>query len=155
MSNKEWGNITWKLLHSLAAQVNEDKFPEVRDKLINIIINTCKNLPCPYCKDHATNKVIKRAYINNIKTKAHYIEFLRQLHNIVNIKLGKKIYSREEIKDMYNNTNLGIIIKDFIRIYSIQYHNIRLIADNMHKQQFVKNLIQELNSIKYAIIVSE
>lgn len=151
MSNKEWGNITWKLFHSLAAQVNEAKFSEVRDKLINIIINTCNNLPCPFCKEHASNKVIKRAYINNIKTKAHYIDFLRQLHNIVNIKLYKKTYSMEEIKDMYNNTNLGMIIKEFIRIYSIQYHNMRFISDSMHRNEYVKNLIKELNSIKYAI----
>ena len=30
MSSKEWGNITWKLFHTLAEQINESKFQEVR-----------------------------------------------------------------------------------------------------------------------------
>ena len=151
MSNKEWGNITWKLFHSLAAQINEEKFPEVRDKLINIIVKTCKNLPCPFCADHASNHVLKRAYINNIKTKKHLIEFLRQLHNIVNIKLQKRQLSMTEINDMYTNENLRNTIREFMRLYSIQYHNMRLMSHNMHRQQFLKDLIIDLNSVKYAV----
>lgn len=151
MSNKEWGNITWKLFHSLATQINEEKFPEVSDKLINIIIKTCSNLPCPFCSDHASNHVLKKANIKNIKTKIHFIEFLRQLHNIVNIKLQKKTYTMEEIKNMYSNENLGQIINEFIRIYSIQYHNMRLMTNAMHRKLFLKDLIKDLNDIKYAI----
>jgi len=152
MSNKEWGNITWKLFHTLAAQINEEKFPEVRAKLINIVIRTCKNLPCPFCADHASNHVLKRCYINNIKTKAHFIEFLRQLHNIVNIKLQKKTFTMNEINDMYTSVNLRSTIHEFIRLYSVQYHNMRLMVNNMHRRQFLKDLIQELNIIKYAVV---
>jgi hypothetical protein len=150
MSNKEWGNITWKLFHSLAAQIKEDKFDEVKNELINIIIKTCKNLPCPFCSEHASNKVLKRAYTQNIKTKLHFIEFLRQLHNIVNLKLQKKTYSMEEINAMYVTENLGTIIPEFFRIYSIQYHNMRLMTNSMHRKIFLKELINDLNSIKYA-----
>ena len=151
MSNKEWGNITWKLFHSLAEQINETEFMNVRNKLIHIIINTCHHLPCPFCSEHASNHVLKRAYLNNIKTKAHFIEFLRQLHNIVNIKLKKKTFTREEIKNMYINVNLGATIPEFFRIYSIQYHNMRLMTHSMQRQLFLKDLIGELNSIKYAV----
>jgi hypothetical protein len=151
MSNKEWGNITWSLFHNLAARVKEDKFSEVKDKLINIVISTCNNLPCPICMEHASNHILKRAYIGNIKTKEHFIEFLRQMHNIVNIKLHKKNYTIEEIKDMYLNENLGSIINNFFRIYSIQYHNMRLMANSMNRKIFLKKFANNLNEIKYAI----
>ena len=151
MSNKVWGNITWKLFHSLSMQIDETEFSNVKNTLINIIINTCHNLPCPFCADHASNHVLKRAYINNIKTKAHFIEFLRQLHNIVNIKLQKRQLSMTEINDMYTNENLRNTIYEFMRLYSIQYHNMRLMSHNMHRQQFLKDLIVDLNSVKYAV----
>ena len=151
MSTKEWGNITWKFFHTLAAQIKEDKFSEIRDKLIDIVIQTCSHLPCPDCTDHASNKVLKRAYIKNIKTKTHFIEFLRQLHNIVNIKLYKKTYTMEEIKNMYTDVNLYVTTNQFLKIYSKQHYNIRLITHNMHRQKFIQLLIDNLNSIKYAM----
>ena len=152
MSNKVWGNITWKLFHSLSMQIDEKEFSNVKNTLINIIINTCYNLPCPFCSDHASNHVLKRAYIKNIKTKEHFVEFLRQLHNIVNIKLNKKIFTIEELNTIYIDINLGNIIQEFIKIYSIQYHNMRLMAHNMQRQLFLKQLIKDLNSIKYALV---
>ena len=149
MSTKEWGNITWKLFHTLAAQIDEDKFSEVREKLINIVIETCNHLPCPDCSDDASNKILKRASIKNIRTKIHFIEFLRQMHNIVNIKLFKKTFTMEEIKDMYNDVNLGATIQQFIYIYSKPTASPRLMAHNMHKKQFIKSFLLKLNEIRY------
>ena len=125
MSTKEWGNITWKFFHTLAEQINESKFPEVRDKLVNIVTTTCEHLPCPDCSEHAT-RILKKAYIKNIRTKKHFIEFLRQFHNIVNIKLSKKTYNNEEIKDMYNKNNLTQIIYQLISIYSKPTNNSKM-----------------------------
>ena len=150
MSTKEWGNITWKLFHTLVAQIKEEHFDKVKNKLVNIVINTCKNLPCPFCAEHASNKVLKRAYIQNIKTKEHFIEFIRQLHNIVNIKLMKKVYSINEVNNMYKNENLGIIINEFFKIYSIQYHNMRLMTNSMYRKIFLNDLMNDLHSIRYA-----
>ena len=149
MSSKQWGNITWKFFHTLAEKVNETIFPEVREIMIKIIVNTCSNLPCPQCKEHATN-VIKQSYINNIKTKKHYIEFLRQFHNIVNIKLNKKTYSIEEIKDMYINENMYNILLEFKFFYSKTNMAERMIADNFNKKLFLVTLYNDLNTIKYA-----
>lgn len=150
MSSKQWGNITWKLFHTLAEKVNEKKFPEVRNTMIKIIVNTCANLPCPQCQEHATN-VIKQSYINNIKTKKHYIEFLRQFHNIVNIKLNKKTYSIEEIKNMYINENIYNILLEFKFFYSKTNMAQRMIANNFNKKHFLTTLFNDLNTIKYAL----
>ena len=150
MSTKEWGNITWKFFHTLAEQINESKFPEVRDELISIITGICQHLPCPDCTEHATN-ILKKAYTKNIRTKKHFVEFLRQLHNIVNIKLHKKTYTNEEIKIMYKQNNLGQIINQLINIYSRPNHSPRMMTHNLHKNLFLITLVVNLNSIKYAV----
>ena len=92
MNSKIWGTITWLFFHTLAEKIHENKFEKVKVDVINIIILVCNNLPCPDCSNHAT-EVLKKAYISNIQSKKHLIEFLRQFHNIVNIKIGKQEFT--------------------------------------------------------------
>ena len=87
-SIQDWGKHTWIFIHTLAAKIAANHFSKVKNKIISLILNICKNLPCPACSQHA-DIVLKQAYITNISTKSHLIEFLRQFHNIVNIKLHK------------------------------------------------------------------
>ena len=115
----EWGNITWILFHSLAEKVSDDKFHEVRNTLIEIVRGICSHLPCPDCSNDAT-LILKQAYFENIKTKEHFIEFLRQFHNIVNIKLKKKQMNYEEVSIMYKQKNMTSVIHNFFNIYRKQ-----------------------------------
>ena len=38
----KWGQPTWFFLHTLAEKVNENKFPEIRKELLEIIYNICE-----------------------------------------------------------------------------------------------------------------
>jgi hypothetical protein len=151
MSYLEWGNITWKFFHTLAEKIDETKFPEIRDSIINIILEVCDNLPCPICKNDAAN-ILKYAYVKNIKTKKHLIEFLRQFHNLVNMKLDKKTYSADEINSMYNNVNLKDVVSNFTRVYKKRNFNLKLLNNNLQKKIFVESVLIKLNKIKFAII---
>lgn len=151
MSSQEWGNITWKFFHTLADKIDESQFYIVKDRVIDIIVSTCGNLPCPDCSEHAT-KILKKSYIRNIRTKEHLIEFIRQLHNIINIKLSKKTYSSEEIKDMYINVNIYATVKELIHIYSKKTSAPKMMSHNLHKNIFMRTLTSKLNNIKHAII---
>ena len=137
MSTKTWGNITWLLWHTLAAQINETEFINNKNILIKLVIDTCHNLPCPTCTNDAKN-IINKAYINRIQTKNDFIEFLRQLHNIVNIKLNKPTLSKELLNTKYHNVNLVLVIKSFIYIYRTQYGNIKMMIHNYRKEQFIQ-----------------
>lgn len=150
MSKKEWGNITWKFFHTLAEKIDENHFSDIKDKLINIILNTCSNLPCPDCSEHATN-ILKRSYIKNINNKNHFIEFLRQFHNIVNIKLEKKEVKKEEIVEMYKNENISKIFNQFIYYYKNIRTSERMMSNNFHRNLYLKNLVNDINQIRYAI----
>jgi hypothetical protein len=140
MTTKEWGNLTWKLFHTLAAQIQEQDFFRVKDQLIDVVITTCHHLPCPTCTKDAMS-ITKQAKIQDIQTKEDFIEFVRQLHNVVNIKLNKKIYSQDEIKNMYNTIHLDKLMTSFIIVYNKTYGNMKMMTHNYHKQQFITLLV--------------
>jgi hypothetical protein len=147
MSNKEWGNITWKLFHTLAEKIAENKFVQVKPLVLELITSVCNNLPCPICKKDAS-ALINQAYLNKIQSKKHLIEFVRQFHNIVNIKLYKKIMKADEINEIYKNTNLSNTIQEFIRIYNISYYNLKLNHSDYKKKIFINNFITKINIIQ-------
>ena len=145
----EWGNITWIFFHTLAEKVSNDKFLEVRDTLIEIIRGICSHLPCPDCSNHAS-LILRQAYIKNIQTKEHFIEFLRQFHNIVNIKLKKQQMNLDEVSLIYKQKNMTIVIQQFFSIYRKQSYNPKLLTNSFHLSQYLKILNSKLVSIKHA-----
>lgn len=145
MPTKEWGNATWLLFHTLAAQIDETKFTEFKNSLISIITTTCHNLPCPMCSQDASN-ILKKANIHNINTKKDFIEFLRQFHNIVNIKLQHKTFSIEELK-IYDNVHLVNVINNFINLYIKPSGNMKMIINTFQRQNFINQIIPKLKLI--------
>ena len=153
MPTDTWGNATWLLFHTIAAQIQEDKFIENRNLLVEVIVTTCSNLPCPTCTKHASS-IIKRANLHNIKTKNDFIEFLRQFHNIVNIKLNKKTYTIDEIKNKYNRIDLVQITQHFINVFSKSSGNMKMIINTFQRQNFIKQLIPKLQKLVENCVVS-
>ena len=146
MSQKEWGNITWFLFHSLAERIKEEYFSDLKTRLLEFITTTCENLPCPICAGHAT-ETLKLANIGNIKTKGDFIEFLRQFHNIVNIKLNKPVFKKEEVLMKYKTGYLSIIIKQFFKIYTHNYNNMSALMSAFQRKIFITQQKAFLNSI--------
>lgn len=150
MNSKYWGTITWTFFHTFAEKIKDEQFYDNKEVFINIIIKTCNHLPCPDCSEHATN-LLKKSYLNNIKTKKHFIEFLRQFHNIVNIKINKKELSIEETENLYKNNNLSLIIVKLINTYrSIKTSN-RLIMYNFYRDKFLNELTNDFQQIKHLL----
>ena len=153
MSQKQWGNITWILFHSLAESVNPNYFNQAKPLILNFINLTCENLPCPICSNHAKD-TLSKAYLNQINSKADLIEFLRQFHNIVNIQTDKPIVNKEEVIKIYKRPKLNEIINKFIEVYSVSYGNFHVSAmvRSNNRSIFVKNSKNLLKEIcKYCI----
>ena len=144
-----WGNATWVFFHTLAQQVDENKTAIMIPLAIEIIKDTCNHLPCPYCSDDAV-KIINKAYIKNIKKKSHLIEFVYQFHNIVNTKLKKRTYTKDEVNTLYDNENLTKLSKQVAILYSKKYGMMKLMSYNMHKELFLKRFVNNIN--KFQII---
>lgn len=150
MNSKYWGTITWIFFHTFAEKIKDEHFENNKELFINIIINTCNHLPCPECSEHA-NKVLGQSYLNNIKTKKHFVEFLRQFHNIVNIKTNKKELTSEEIMDLYKNNNLSLILINLMRTYKSIKTSERLIMYNFYRDKFLAQLYNDVQKIKHLL----
>ena len=146
MSNKEWGNATWALFHTLAQQIKEDEFIKERARLITFVKRTCAHLPCPVCAADASN-IMSRAYDHLIETKDDFIEFLRQFHNIVNTKLNKPAMSAEEVTAKYTRARLDLILQNFFNILTISYGNMKMLVHSYQRQAFIREQKVYLDSL--------
>ena len=146
MSTKEWGNATWILFHTLAQQIKEDEFIKEKPRLIRFVQSTCAHLPCPVCAADASG-IIGRAYIDKIKTKDDFIEFLRQFHNIVNTKLHKPAMSAEEVSSKYKKARLDLVIQNFFNILTVSYGNMKMLIHSYQRQNFIRSQKDYLDSL--------
>ncbi len=147
MSKKDWGNISWILMHSLAQKVTENKFIDCKQILIRIIFDICSNLPCPDCREHAI-KLLKTSNIHKISNKKQLISFLCEFHNIVNKKLKKPTKNIEEVEKQYSTAKLNMIVSIFFKVYNSVIYNEKMLADSFRRKIFLKKLFEDLIKLK-------
>jgi len=111
--SKRWGTPTWYFLHTLIEKINSTYYKSVSDSFTNIIVDIFNNLPCPYCKDHAT-QYIKKNNIYKIKTKEEMKEYLFNFHNFINKRLKQNTQNRD-ILNLYKKMNFVKVYKYFER----------------------------------------
>jgi len=110
-TKKEWGNACWWLFHTLAYKLkegNDDKIPELLEHIISI----CNVLPCPTCSEHA-NKTLKGLKKSVVKTKELLITTIIQFHNVINKRLSKPTFTREQHDQLYNKALIIPVYNNF------------------------------------------
>ena len=80
MQKSVWGPITWKLLHTMVIQINDNINIVQLNELKHIILRILHNLPCPYCTSHAL-AYIQTSNYKNISTISDLRMFVFQFHN--------------------------------------------------------------------------
>ena len=145
MSKKRWGEPTWYFFHTFIEKMTDDFFVKKNKECIEIITSICHNLPCPYCKDHAS-AYIKKHKIENIRTREQMKLFLFNFHNDVN-KRTKKPVVGIEILEQYKKIKFTNAYKFFKQEFFKNYYNMRhfsgWIRDSLSKsiQTFIVNNI--------------
>ncbi len=124
-----WGPPVWLLFHMIGAKINEDYFINNKGEIINLIITICNNLPCPYCKNDAS-QLLQKYNFNNIKCKNDLEMFLWRFHNIVNTKLNKEDISIEYL-EKYKTAIPYAIIQNFKIKFLNRSFNEKLMIDNI------------------------
>ena len=116
---KEWGPIVWIFLHTIATKIKDGQFHLVKKNVLEIISQTCYNLPCPHCRQHAIT-FLNQNKIARCNTKESLISYIFNFHNVVNKKLGKKVY---DIKDLekYKRCRFNELLKRFEHVFKRQY----------------------------------
>lgn len=103
-SKSRWSIPTWFLFHGIAEKIDENFFLKNKIKVLSFFRTICGNLPCPICTTHASG-YIKREKLMGINTKKDLINFFFKMHNWVNKRLNKKIFTIDELS-MYKRINI-------------------------------------------------
>jgi hypothetical protein len=131
-----WGTYTWILFHWMSYQIKNEYFAEERTNLLQFIIDICGNLPCPNCREHAS-QYLSRMPLSMVKTKDNLIHYLYHFHNAVNIR-GKKAYQPFSIIDRYKHVNFQLLMDSW---------NARFVYGNdIQRQDFLAKT--RLNALK-------
>jgi hypothetical protein len=117
MKKQIWGNATWYLFHTLAYKLKPECAYEL-PALFEIIKLTCMNLPCPICQAHAIELINQVDKVKVTSSQEKFKEFLFQMHNKVNFKLGNNIFTQQEYNLKYSKAKTINILKHFIFIMS-------------------------------------
>ena len=111
MDVSQWGPRAWFFLHTVTFYY-PDK-PSKKDKQsINNFFNSLSGiLPCEHCRNHYAAHLKKYPIESNNNSKYELTNWLIQVHNEVNISLGKKTMSYNDViqhyKQFYSNKDTG------------------------------------------------
>ena len=145
MSKSEWGNVTWILFHSIIEKIKDDTPNQTIKMLFENIKLICNNLPCPYCRDHATS------YLNNYNkynfdTKEKLKFFFFTFHNNINIKLKKKVAHIDDL-NIYKNANLNNILSLFNNTY-FKRQQTKMLLYSFHRKLAIKKFLNFIKNNK-------
>ena len=130
-----WGPPIWMFFHTITAKVKDDLDVNVYKGLFRIIKTICKNLPCPTCSSDAT-LFLSKINEDGISSKQKLINNMYIFHNYVNKKNNKKLFNYNMITN-YNQVDLAVIIRQFIRAYNTS-GNMNLLSESFQRQLAVK-----------------
>lgn len=99
-----WGPRLWYFIHTVSftypdnpSKTKMDNFKQLYTKFIPSII------PCNYCKRHYNEFIYKYDITPYLKNKFTLVDWCRKVHNNVNKRHKKKLYSQKEIFHIYYN----------------------------------------------------
>ena len=100
-----WGPFFWHTIHIAALGYPQE--PTYSDKkAIKEFFESLKSIiPCPICRSHYVSHMSKMPISASIDTRADLFRWTVDLHNEVNVMLGKRKFTETEVIHYY--TRLG------------------------------------------------
>ena len=110
-----WQPMTWKVFHMCALFYEEN----YKDKYIDFFNAFKVIIPCSICRNHFNSNINKEEYSleNNINIDKIF-NWTVDLHNLVNKKNHKKIWSYSEAKELYTSMKFD---NDLLKFFLFQY----------------------------------
>ena len=133
-----WGKPTWFLFHMIAEKMKPVYFLQNRMEILQIINTICINLPCPTCAEHAKSYIEKNRFFQ-IRNLDELKTMLFHFHNSVNARKNERIFLLHELSQ-YSQAIPANIVENFMKAFGRKSKNIRLLADDMHRQNITTQL---------------
>lgn len=101
---KLWGKPCWQFLHHLSLAYPNNPTDEDKINIKNYIIALSKIIPCSKCRLHfATNLQKYPLSEKALENKYNFVNWVKDIHNLVNHANGKKLYTYEDVIKEYEN----------------------------------------------------
>lgn len=101
--NEKWGPSFWKFLHALSFFYPKHPSEKQKKKYESFLLSFEEFIPCEKCKKDYEKYISEKK--PNLDSKKEFVIWVIDLHNFVNKKLGKKIYTYEEVESQWNENN--------------------------------------------------
>lgn len=113
-----WGPSGWKFLHYITLSYPDNPDKTIKETFKNFFTDLYKILPCEKCRLNYINHLkIYPINDNVLKNKESIVNWLINMHNLVNVINNKKEYTYTDFKNeyeiydnTYNNNQYFIII---------------------------------------------
>ena len=99
-----WGYHQWMILHLMAYNYPVKPTNDQKLQVTSYITSMASLLPCPGCSLHCTRYIEKHSIISD--SKKSLFNYLVDMHNDVNKRLGKRLYDYDEA---WKNIETGYI----------------------------------------------
>ena len=133
--SKSWAVPTWLFLHTLAANMPENKYPDLKHETLNQIKKICAVLPCPDCAQHAT-AYLSQLEVNHIPTKEALKVVLWKFHNVVNMQTKKPQFPLKSL-EIYDRSNLAVMYNMFITEFTRPMRNPKMMMDVLSRDRII------------------
>ncbi len=109
-----WGPHAWVFLHSITFSYD----PKNKEAMKKFVSSLESLLPCEICREHFKQNLLAKPLTDEIlSSKDLLFKWFVDLHNIVNLKNGKKTYSYAEVVEKYKN--LYAPKEDYLSLFGI------------------------------------
>ena len=95
-----WGRPGWKFLHAVTFAYPEKPSTITKIRYMKFFKTLRYVIPCPMCREEYSRSV-RKLQMHHLQNTETLSRWLVCVHNRVNTKLGKKVVSYEEVKQMY------------------------------------------------------
>ena len=145
-----WGPKLWFFIHTIALNYPDNPTYQDITSYEEFFNNLKFTIPCDKCKLHYRQRLDKKPIRNFLTDSNTLFKYTIDLHNEVNKSLGKRIYSYDEVVEIYKkhynkNYEVNNIFKKIFSIRNIIIVSIILVVILLayyYKKKYVFTIIK-------------
>ena len=105
MNPKIWGPHLWFILHIITFKYPKNPTSFDKEYHRDFFTNLKNVIPCDDCKKSYAKHIQEYPITPHLDSRESLINWLVQIHNLVNVSLNKKVISTKEMINIYSNIN--------------------------------------------------
>lgn len=115
-TTKDWGPKLWYSLHIITFNYPDNPTFSDKQNYENFFTSLQYVIPCSLCRQHYRDHLEKNPIKPHLENKISLSKWLVEIHNEVNIMLGKPTLTFEEVVKLYSKTESNYYFKWIISI---------------------------------------